>query len=408
MPAVPRLANPAPLPGRWAMVARAFACQNVAIGCAFGSVAVMLVPLQQAFHADRAILSLGLAAAVFLMSAFAPVTAMLITRFGLRATMLTGIAISGTGYALLAVVPNITLFLLTYSVFIGLGLSLFGSLPASVLASEWSQPEPGTAIGIANVPLFVALIPILGTYILAHAGLKALFCALALIHLGLLPLAIGIREPRRTLPDQTAPHLSSAPREPQLLSSPLFWLLVAGAGLMNAVGIINTTHFVAVGLERGLVPSRAALLITAMGTASMAGSLIIGTLCRWLSPEGALALLAAGFCAGWAFMLAEASFPLMITGAMCAGVSGSGVFPAVNVALGLAFGQASLARALALFGVFALPLTFLLPPLAGGLRDMTGSYVAVAQAIIAGCLAVMVIFIAAAFYRHRGRRRLLH
>jgi len=58
------------------------------------------------------------------------------------------------------------------------------------------------------------------------------------------------------------------------------------------------------------------------------------------------------------------------------------------------FGLRALGRTLGLFGVFTLPLKFLLPAGAGLLRDIAGNYSPVMLVIIAGCGMVVALFLA--------------
>ena len=62
------------------------------------------------------------------------------------------------------------------------------------------------------------------------------------------------------------------------------------------------------------------------------------------------------------------------------------------------------ARGFGYFGLFTLPLTFLLPPAAGALRDAAGNYTAVMLAIIIGCGVVGVLFVAIAGIEGRRLR----
>jgi cyanate permease len=54
---------------------------------------------------------------------------------------------------------------------------------------------------------------------------------------------------------------------------------------------------------------------------------------------------------------------------------------------------AHIGKGLALFGLYTVPFTFFLPPLAGWLHDTTGGYPAVIACIVAGCGVAAIIFL---------------
>ena len=382
------------------MVFRAFLAQNVAIGCAFGAFGISVLPLQQMYGASRGATTLALALAVLVMGLVSPLVASLIGRIGLRWTMLIGTLMSGIGYALLAIAPSMPVVLLLYALPIGVGLAMFGPFPSSVLASNWFRHNPGPALGIANMPLFVALLPMLGIFILRNHGLSAFYLILAALHVMLLPVMLGVADAPQGGAEQPGhPHAAGGGAmlsARAVLRRPAFWVMCLGAGYLNAVGITGVSHLVAFVAERGVAGDQAAGLLSIMGGAAVIGSLAIGFLCGWLGAPLALALIAAGLAISWASLLSTISFPIMALAALMLGAGGAGVFPAINMLSSRLFGQQSLARVVGLFGLVTLPLTFFLPPLAGVLRDAVGGYTPVAVILIGGCALMAMIFVAMA------------
>lgn len=390
---------PPPHPRRTMMAVRAFLCQNVTIGAAFGAFGVMVLPLQEHFGVGRGMVTLALGAAVLAMGLFAPLVAGLIARIGLRPTMIAGLALSAAGYALLAYAPNFGTVLFAYAVPIGLGLTMAGPFPSSVLAGRWFQHNPGPAVGFVNMPVFLVLIPIAAVPLLRDYGLHGLFLALAALHVALLPFAWGVGEgpDGPSVPAGTARGGGVAARA--LLARPVFWLLALGAGLLHAAGIIASSHLVAFGIERGLPAGQAALLASTMGIASVAGSFGAGLLCARIGGVPSLAVIALLTAAGWGTLLGATDLPLMVAMTLLIGAGGAGVFPAMNVVSAQVFGVAAVPRALALFGLVQLPLNFGLPPLAGVLHDLSGGYDAVLLVTAAVCGAVTLIYLGMARQR---------
>ena len=387
------------------MVARAFLAQNVAVGCAFGGFGVSVLPLQQLYGASRGTTTLSLALCVLVLGLVSPLIGALIGRIGLRWTMTIGTVISGAGYALLAIAPSMPVVLLLYALPIGVGLAMFGPFPASVLASNWYRRNPGTALGIANTPLFVALLPMVGLIVIRDHGLAAFYLTLAALHVALLPVMLGVSDAPAEAGQQSAHghgHGGGAMMPARaLLRRPAFWVISLGAGYLSAVGITAVSHLVAFVAERGVAASEAAGLLSIMGGAAVIGSLVIGFLCGRLGAPFSLGLIAAGLALSWLALLSTTSFPLMALASLMLGAGGAGVFPAVNMLSARLFGQDSLPRVIGLFGVVTLPLTFFLPPLAGVLRDIIGGYGPVAMILIGGCVIIALLFFGMA---RTGRR----
>jgi len=384
------------------MLARAFLAQNVAVGASFGGFSIAALPLQEKLHATRGAISLGLALVVLVMGLAGPVVASMLTRLGLRTTMVAGAMLSVLGYLLLANAPNIEIVLAAFGLLIGPGVAMSGPLAASVLASNWFPDAQGRAIGVANVPLLVAIVPLVGQAVIGPRGLQTFFIGLAAMHLALLPLLLGVKDRPQALASAddaqgVAPAANAAALEPPVtvLAQPGFWLMVLGGGVLTATSIIGISQAAALAIERGIASADAALLVSVMGAASIGGSLLSGLVCDRIGGARALGLVGLAFAASWFLLLFATHLAPMMAAMMVVGACGAGVFPCVTVIASGAFGASTLPRALSLYGLFALPLTFLLPPAAGMLRDIAGDYSPVITAVVASCGLVSLVFLLA-------------
>ncbi|QGP81286.1 MFS transporter [Sphingobium sp. CAP-1] len=384
------------------MVFRAFLAQNVAVGCAFGGFGIAVLPLEAQFGASRGTVTLAVALSVLVMGLVSPLVASLIGRIGLRWTMTIGTLLSAAGYALLAVAPTMTVVLALYALPIGIGLAMFGPFPASVLASNWFAKNPGPALGVANVPLFVAVLPIVGMTLIRDHGLAFFYLVLAGLHLVILPFILGVSDgpAGRTMSHGGHGQGGQAMLPARsILRRPVFWAMCIGAGYLNAAGITGVSHLVPFAAERGVVGDEAALLLSIMGGAAVLGSLLVGILCGRLGAARTLALIAGALCLSWFILLSTTEFALMALATLLSGAGGAGVFPAVNMLSARLFGQASLPRVVGLFGLLTLPLTFCLPPLAGVLHDAVGGYGPVVAVIIGGAGLVILLFLSLSMKR---------
>jgi Cyanate permease len=392
---------------RRSMLLRAFVAQNCAVGCAYGGFGVSILPLQDRFDASRASVSVGLSLVVLMTALSGPLVAILAKRFGLRSIMIAGALACCAGYALLSVAWSMTVVLAAFALLVGPGVGLSGTLPASLLASGWFPEARGRAIGLSTMPVVIAAAPMAGLALIQTFGLSGLYLAMAGLHLLTVPLLLGVREapvaPIAVDPGQQA----RGERTGGLLSSPLFWFTMVGAGLLNATGIVGSVHMVAVSVERGLPIAQAALLASLMGGASVLGAVAIGWLCDHLGGARSLAVVAGGFALGWTIIGLTGWLPAMTLAILLVGASGPGVFPCVSLLFARSFGPVAMARAVALFGMFSVPFTFFLPPAAGWLRDLAGDYRPVMGTIVCICLTVAMLFALMARREERNGREQL-
>lgn len=391
------------------MLLRGFLAQNVALGCAYGGFSVLA--LQQRFGSSRSTAAMGLALVVLMFSGLGPLIAKLMERLGLRSMMMMGVVISGSGYVVLAFAPNMTVVLLTCAVLIGAGGAMFESFPSSVLSGSWYPDKRGWAVGITGIPLFIALIPLLGAAVINQYGLPAFFLCLAGLHISLLPILAGVRDavvPGAPESINTEEQLAVSDDHPWqiILRRPVFWLLVFGVGPLSATAITGISHIAALATEKGIAADRAALLVSVMGSASILGSVLVGSVCDRIGGLRTLGLVALGFAVSWAVIASTVKLPLMIPAVLVIGACGAGIFPSVNVVVAQVFGLSALPRAIGLWGLFTLPLTFCLPPAAGWLRDFAGSYTVMMIIIMTVCtIAAIKFFAAAGIMDRRARTR---
>lgn len=384
-----------------AMLLRAFLAQNCAVGFAYGSFGITILPLQERFGVGRGAVSLGLSLVVLMTGLAAPMVAGLALRFGLRTIMVIGALLCCAGYGLLSVATDINMALAAYGLLIGPGVGLSGTLPATMLASGWFPHARGRAIGLATMPVVIAMTPLAGLAMISAFGLSAFYLALCALHLLTVPVLMGVREAAMPVPTAVADLAGLAAGKLShgrvldlkgIVSRPLFWAVMVGAGLLNAIGIIGSVHMVAVAIERGLTAPQAALLASLMGASSVAGAVGVGWLADRIGGAWSLALIALGFAVSWAVIAVTGWLPLMVPAILLIGVAGPGVFTSVSLLLGHAFGPATMPRAVGLFSMFSVPFTFVLPPAAGVLHDMVGDYQPVMTAIVFGGLAVAMLF----------------
>lgn len=379
------------------MLVRSFFAQNIAIGCSFGGFAVSVLAIETRYQSSRAMAEMLLALTLLSMSLLAPLVGGMIVRIGIRMTMMTGVILSAAGYIALAFAPTMAMALAAAAFLIGPGAGLFGSIPASVLASGWYPKAQGRALGIANVPLFVALIPLAGIFVIVRFGVGHFFLCLAALHLLLLPLMFGVKEPPALVDDAAVANVGGNHPLRLILSVGMFWLIVLGDGMLNAANITSTSHIIPIAMEGGIAPAAAALLLSIAGGATIFGSILSGFLCDRFGAARTLALSGFGSAISWAIIASTGWFPALVFAMTLNGICGAAVFPPTSVLVTRIFGAPALPRVLGLLSVFTLPLTFVMSPAVGRVHDIVGSYsmILIAMVIICALIAVEFLWVAA-------------
>ena len=126
----------------------------------------------------------------------------------------------------------------------------------------------------------------------------------------------------------------------------------------------------------------------------MVGSLLAGVACdRWGSAN-TLGLAGLGFATGWGLLAVMGWLPALTMSASLIGLAGAAVFPPLNALSVEIFGVEALPKVLGLLGLLTIPFTFAMSPLAGWLRDVSGSYLTVATAFVTACLTGAITFFA--------------
>ena len=375
------------------MLLRATLAQNVGSGCAFGGFGISMLALQDRFDASRGMTAMALALVVLLMGGLGPVVAALIMRWGLRPVMCAGLALSVGGYAALAIAPNMAVALLACGLLIGPGTALFSALPPAILASGWYPRARGWAMGITYVPLVVTFIPLLGLAIIQRFGLTTFLLVLAAMHLILLPLMLGVADaPASTMPEDGVADDGAGLPIATIMSGALLWWIVLGDGILNGTATAGPAHILSVVTEYGFAEGTGALLLSVSGGASILGSLLAGFACDRVGPAKTLGLSGLAFAGGWALIAASGWLPAMAFAMLLIGMAGAGVFPPLSALVAQVYGIGALPRVLGLIGVLSMPFTFAVSPIAGWLRDISGTYMSAFLVLIAACSAVAVVF----------------
>lgn len=368
----------------WRMVGMGFLCQNLAIGCTFGTYGLLVVPLTETFEASRSASSMGIALITLIMGLTAPLIGRWLDRYSIKVITMIGATLIGFGFTASAFAPSLLVFLGAYTLLVGTGVAMMGPLAAATLANNWFHNKRGVAIGIVNIPLLVAVMPIVFSYSIANIGWRHSLLATGAIFFLILPVLLAIvsrpkdrgqralGEALETTTDETTPPpLHSAT---SLLKHPLFWGIVLFSGMITAGSIVIITHIVPYATDYGIPAQQASFLLGVNGLCAMIGALAMGWVSDRTGPHVAAGITALMQALIWCLLLTRPPFETLLLAVIGIGIAGGGVTPAFYALLAKTFGPASFGSAVGLGSLILVPLTFGAPIFAGFLFDTTGNY----------------------------------
>jgi MFS family permease len=352
--------------------------------------AILLKPLAQEFSWSREAIASAYGVMAVVSAASAPLVGRLLDRFGPRRVIVPCLIVASSAFAsLAALTADLWRLYLVFGV-IGAVVGGTTSLAYSRAVSTWFDRRRGTALAVVIAGGAVGAIvhPPVTQSLVERLGWRGACLALggAFLAVGLSNVVAFVRERPAPVADRTHALPGATVRE--ALGSWMFWILIVMVfGSMLAMnGAI--VHLAALLADRGVPAARAAVAVSAMGAASLAGRLLTGGLLdRFHGPRVAFGLLTVAGVG--TFLLAAAdSFPMGVLAAVLIGVGSGGELDVAPYLLSRYFGLRSLS---ALYGLVwtAMGLAGAAGPiLMGRAFDATGSYDAVLVQFAVGTVAV--------------------
>ena len=391
----------------WRIAALASFIKQGSYGLVFGAFGVSVLAIQERFDTSRATVSIPMSAIIVLIMVSAPVLGALYGRISIRRSMMLGAILGALGHFCLAFAQDWRIMLACYTLLIGPGIALAGSMPTNVLAAKWFVARKGLAMGIVNLPLGLMAVPLLAVFVLQHWGLTTLYIVTGLMFLTILPAAWAVVD----RPEQVGQvplggegvTLSNADGTPASTLSLLaivsrfdFWALVATIGVIIGGSSMKYAHLVPLLSEKGHSIEQASFLLSVAGGAAAVGSMLFG----WLADRlgGAFIIIGTAIvqAAMWFIFLLPVSIPLLTMDAIIIGLCGGGISAAQGVFICYRFGQQNFSRVLGMLALALAPF-MAINPIAGYLRDLTGDYhltvisLIVASVIVASILTVVTL-----------------
>lgn len=388
----------------WRMVAICFLILNCTLGVNFAAYGAMVEVIERTFSTSRALASMGLSMLTLALGLLAPLVGILLRHVSIRTAILAGIAMNAAGFAALTLVHGIFPFLAIYGLLIGPGFALAGVVPCTAIISNWFVEGRGKALGIINMPLGNAVMPLLAAAMVVEVGFQgALLCNAAILAALLVP-AMFLADTPTQMGQRAKGHIENqtvtadgAMSTGQILRSMPFLVITLGVSLLSAAGIVMVTHLVALASDRGLPLTQASLLLSVFGLAGLMGAPLFGWLADRIGGGRSFALLALFQILPWlALVMAGADMPLLLLLSFAIGLCCNGILTLFGVTMGDWLGQSNLALGMGLCYLLQIPFMFAAAPLAGAMFDNYGSYTPTILLHVATFAAVGAIFL---FYR---------
>lgn len=370
---------------RWRMVAICFLILNCTLGANFAAYGAMLEEIERSLSATRALASMGLSMVTLALGLLAPLVGNLMRHISIRATIMIGLFMNASGFFLLTQVHDITMFLAVYALVIGPGFTMASIVPCTALVSNWFSTGRGKALGIINIPLGNAIMPLVAASLLISFGLPGALLGNGLVILAMLPLAwllidapeqtesepLDVRKMASPVPQRAELAMTTA----QILRAPRFLILALGIALLSAAGLTMVTHLVPLASDRGLTLDEASLMLSVFGLAGLVGAPLFGWLSDRIGGGLSLAVLALTWIPPWlGLVVAGNDLGVLLALAFVIGICSNGILALFGVVAGEWLGQANIGMVMGLCYFFQIPFMFSTGPLAGAMFERFGSY----------------------------------
>jgi predicted MFS family arabinose efflux permease len=356
------------------------------------SFGVLLAAIHDDTGWSRGAITLGQTISSGIAVVTAPVSGLLMDRFGPRRIAIPGVVLYAIGMAAFALIDRS--LLQYYASFVLVSIAFLGLKPLTwtgALAKVFIESRAlAFAVAISGIAIAGAIVPSITNHLVQHYGWRGAYLGLGLVWTAaVLPFCLLLPRSLARSPDAAATPGSAAVVPPgvpvgRALRSPVFARLVV-LGFCLTIGFSAVIlHFVPLLRDRGIDTTAAAGIAGAIGLFSIAGRLIVGVLLDRFSGALVGAVAAALPVVPIALLLTvgHGSVVVMTMLAVLIGLSAGCEMDLLAYLLSRHFGLRNYGT---LFGILmsALAVGTALGPLGASLvRDWAGSYDPVLWAVI--------------------------
>jgi MFS family permease len=383
--------------GRRTIIA-CFVSQALVMGLAFGSFGPLLAANQSHLETSRAATAFGMSLITVTLGLLSPIAGRVLEHCRIRDGMIVGVILSAAGYVLLAATSSYVVAMAAY-VLVGVGVCLSALIGPLTLVTRWVDEGRGKVLSLVNLPIILFASPFLIAIALPAIGRSAVYLLLAGVTLAIVPiLALLVKERPEANPLAPGAIASSvatvAAPQIALVSSPGFWLLSIGIGIMAGTGVVYVVHLVPYGVGKGMTLAVASGMLSFYAGAGLIGTPVFGWIIDRIGAPAALVIAALGL-ATLSLAVIFVDGPALFAVVALAGACCTPITTMHGAALGDLFGRNAVARAMGYSYFIKLPFLVGAAPVIGAVYDATGSYrvpfalCAGAMLLAAGCFAAL-------------------
>lgn len=370
----------------WLQLVVAFLIQATGTGALSYSYSVIAVPLAETYDASRMTLMLGLTCMTLGAGMVSPLAGVAIDRLSLRLIIIFAILMTATGFVALSLTTAMWQVPAIYGLIFCFGYVLLGPLSASTLLARWFTHNRGLALGIAGAGtsfggfLFPPLITWLTELLGWRLALQVFAGVIALIAVPVALLAVDRPASKAYTPpaDGAAEHEAHSGERfnstDAILRHRGFWLIAVSVGFMFAAFTATVGSLMPFILDTGATREQGAILIANLALAAVPGTLLFGWCADRFDVRLALAAIMVLMGIGLALFWGEPDMSRLVAGSLILGLGGGGMLPVWSSLLAQVYGALNYGRVMGLMAPVLLPFNLLTPPLAGWVRDISGSY----------------------------------
>ena len=359
---------------RYLIVLGACLTQFFVIGLLF-SYGLFFKSFELEFGWSRTLLSSCISLAFLVMGILAFVGGRLNDRYGPRVVLSVAGTLCGLGYVLLSQVTQPWQLFVLFGMFIGVGMATHDVVTLSTIA-RWFHQRRGIMTGVVKTGTAAGQIslPPLAAFLIAQFGWRSALVILGVMAIIMLLIAASLLKSPPTDRGAEAESATSGMAFEEARKTSLLWRLCAIQFCFFPTLTTIPLHIVVHGMDLGMTPALAAILLSVIGASSVVGRLTFGTLVDQIGGRRALM-----FCfipllfSLLAFLLIHV--PWVLFGAVALyGFAHGGLFTAVSPTVAEYFGLKAHGAIFGLILLFGTIGGSLGPILAGWAFDMTASY----------------------------------
>jgi MFS family permease len=359
---------------RYLIVFGACLTQFTVIGLLF-SYGLFFKAFEVEFGWSRTLLSSCMSFAFIVMGVLAFFGGRLSDRYGPRLVLAVSGTLCGMGYALLSQVTQPWQLFAIFGLFIGVGMATHDVVTLSTIARQFRQRrgimtgvvKVGTAAGQITVPPIAAFFIAIYDWRLALIILGIAAVALLLV------AALLMKSPPASAGSGKGIDAAGSRLQEARRTRPLWMICAIQFSFFSTVTTIPL-HIVVHGMDLGMTPALAAILLSVMGAASVAGRLSVGAMVDRIGGRRALILCFVPLIASLLALL-FISAPWLLFGAVAVyGIAHGGFFTVMSPTVAEYFGLQAHGAIFGLVLFFGTIGGAAGPILAGRIFDLTGSY----------------------------------